>query len=313
VDFLRKNWSFIIALILILGAFYTGFDNIMALVKQKFQGPCFTPLSYSIGAFDKKFGITENEFLADIRAGEEVWEKAYGKELFVYDPEGELKVNLIYDYRQQATDRLRSIGIDIKGDKATYNSLKTRYDAMLADYTAQRTAFETRAKALEDRKAEYESNVDHWNENGGAPEKEYAKLEAEKASINTEISSINAKSKELNGMTETLNSLATVINQLITSLNLNVQKYNNTTKATAEEFDEGQYVYENGQARIDVYQFDNNARLIRVLAHELGHAIGLEHVDDPAAIMYKLNQSTNIVPNASDMAELEHICGKVTK
>jgi predicted Zn-dependent protease len=60
--------------------------------------------------------------------------------------------------------------------------------------------------------------------------------------------------------------------------------------------------------KISVFEYDSEARLTRVLSHELGHALGLEHVEDPDAIMYKLNKSKNSIPTESDMAAVAALC-----
>ena len=100
-----------------------------------------------------------------------------------------------------------------------------------------------------------------------------------------------------------------MLNQMAKSLNLNVQTFNTVNASNGEQFDEGEYVEDASGRHIDIYQFENQDKLLRVMEHEMGHAIGLQHVSDPDAIMYYLNEGSNEKLTQADIDELKKVCG----
>ena len=271
--------------------------------------PCKMPISYSIGSFDTRFGVSKEDFIKAISDAEKVWETPIHKNLFQYETDGRLKVNLVYDTRQESTVKLKNMGLVVQNSKASYDELKAKYDALNHSYKQQKNSFEAEVASFNSRKATYEAEVSAANKRGGADKQTFARLNTEKMALNQEIIKINQDQTSLNSMVDNINALVATLNQLATSLNINVNQLNTVGASLGGEFDEGVYKTDKDGQEIDIYQFDNREKLVRVLAHELGHALGLDHVDDPKAIMYRLNNGFNETPTATDIAQLGKLCG----
>jgi vacuolar-type H+-ATPase subunit I/STV1 len=299
---------------LLIYASILGYQNREWLINTGRSGvnyylPCTFPLRYSLGDFDKRFDISEEKFLTTLARAESVWEEAAGKELFQHvESGGPLQVNLIYDSRQETTNKLQQIDGVISEKQKLYNELVAEHTSLADTYLAQKEDYNRASTQLENLKKNYEQEVARWNKRGGAPESEYARLEEERETINTRIEKLNSTLKGLNASVTKLNQLSTQVNVLIEELNLNVEKFNTTRTANGEEFSEGEYIRDHTGERIDIYEFGSESKLFRVLVHELGHALGMDHVDSEEAIMYRLNAGKSEKLDAADVAELARVC-----
>lgn len=270
--------------------------------------PCASPIKYSLGKIDSRFGLAREDFKDAIVEAEAIWERDVNRDLFTVIDSGELEINLIYDYRQDATRKLASLGLVIKDDKATYDKFKVAYESLLSKVQADRVQLEDQVAVFKKKKAVYEKNMNYWNSNNRISSDEVAWLNALRAELEKDSQNINSFQAMVNSSIDNLNALAEVLNRLAGNLNLSVSRYNTVGVNRGEEFEEGEFISDANREMINIYEYENDTKLIRVLAHELGHALGIGHVEGKDSIMYKYNQAVNPSLSTEDLSALKNRC-----
>ncbi len=272
-----------------------------------FSRPCRTPLEYSIGEIDPRFDITQEQLKNIIAEAENVWEKEEGLDFFAYNPGAPLQIKMVYDERQQGTDEAGQLETDLAALEKQRVALDKQYGGLDARYDKKLDQFNTDLKEYEEDLKDYNKDVAYWNKKGGAPEDEYDKLKKEQKNLNEMYDALKNQESELKNLASNINSLAKKENTLVDKYNSAITTYQNKY-GEAQEFEKG--VFDSAQG-ITIYQFRGMDDLRLTIVHELGHALGLDHTQNPQSIMYYLmgeQDLENPALAAEDMAELKTVC-----
>ncbi len=288
-----RNRSWVIPLLVILVA------GVATLVIRRQQVQIVT---YRIGTVDARFGMSRDAFAETLRQAASLWNEALAREIFREAPMGAVEVSLIYDHRQEAADRLKALSREIDGTQGTYEGLKAHFETLRAEVDQKKSSL---TRDFE----EYNTRVGRFNAIRGGPPSEEAQrqLESERTTLSEMKASLMGRQDELKTLLDTLNAYASVINGLAANHNQNMVDYNRTGDSLGAEFSEGEYIQENGRRSIRVYHFPSRDALVRVLAHELGHARGVGHLENPQAVMHRLMRTDHPELTADDITAMKAI------
>ena len=276
IEIMKKVLESIVGILLILGLALGLFYYLF------FSNNCQIPISYSLGQRDSRFKISAEKVLAIAQDAAGRWNAQTGENLFKYDPNSKLKINLVYDSRQADLDKINAEITSLTNQQQTVENSLQQYQTLLAAYR--------------DELSSYNQKVEYWNSHGGAPPEIYAQLQQEKISLEQQRNDLI---------------------QMAQILNLQAQNYNENLDSLKNELDQRKNLiitqgeYDPNRETINIYTFGNADELRLVLMHELGHALGLPHDEQPTSIMYHLLDQQNLknpVLSEEDINLLQKTC-----
>lgn len=273
-------------LLLIGGLFSLHVLKIINLRDLYYFSVCEKPLTYSIGKIDEQFHVTKNELQEATNEAATLWNTAMKKPIFRFDQEAKLTVNLSYDTRTGLSTQINELESELDAKKDSIDPSITEYKKRLANYDQK----------LDSLNAEIQS----WNDKGGAPPEVFERLNREQQELKTEAAVLQEMANNLNQSTEQFN-------QNVSELNQKVDNFNDALSTRPEEG-----VYDPAKDTITVYFNNDREELVRTLAHELGHARGLEHVNNKDSIMYYQTNHSNTL-SSEDISEITSVCRERTR
>lgn len=262
---------------------------------------CEEPITYAVRTVDPRFAITRAEVEAAVEEAAAVWNTTHGKLLLASSTEAELFIDLVYDERQEAIE----LGVSINEEQEQYQEMRDAIESLRSRYATLKARYEAAVRAFERDVAAYETEVARWNEQGGAPPAVYAQLAARKAELSSEQSELGSQAAQVESIGRDINTRVVSLNALVVRLNENAETFNETL---GHDFDQGNYVSDDQGERITIYTFERRDELVRVLAHEFGHALGIGHVENPDSLMYSYNIGTEVALSEEDRAALVSVC-----
>lgn len=282
---MTKNWPAVVlaALLGLAGLIYLIPQTRAAANDLIYYSKCDNPIKYKIGTIDARFGLTNDEALANILSAENIWEQKAGKNLFQNSNDGDFTINFVYDQRQALSSKVNQLNNQVSQKNAELKAKIDQYKQDSADF--------------ERRLNEFVNTVNQKNAQGGVNEEEYNNLINQQNQLKAEAESLNARARELNISTKDYNADVAVLNQ-------DINEFNNVLERKPEEG-----LFDGKTNTISIYFADKQDELIHTLAHEFGHALGMDHVNEQNAVMFSLTSSTKEA-TPQDLQELETACRK---
>lgn len=245
------------------------------------------PMTWRLGKLDPRFKMTRTDAVTHIKNAIALWEAEAGRALFV---EGEREdagfpIDFVYDERQERVEAMNESAFALSNLEREIEGLKQQVEALEADLDASEAAHEAALASYEQAVEAYNSRIDEVNARGGASDAESVELEGAKSQLLQQQDSLNALEATMKAQGTEANGLIDRVNQLTDQYNRQVASFNGSMPEESFDLVGETLLVGKTVAGITIFAFESTQDLTVTVAHELGHAMGMDHVKEKGSVM----------------------------
>lgn len=250
---------------------------------DRLKHPFDTRVRYRIGKVDERFELSHQDVKQLTNEAVQIWHTGTKKQWFVYDDTAQLTINFIYDERQAQSNAKADVERSIDRMIQTHDQQSQKLHKERMVLKQEFDALQIQIHNWQNQHEQLQQQMSNATNNEQYQQllSRYQQLLGQKTQLNQQIQSHQYKQHAFNQSIKDHNQYAQNIDQAIDDAR---QRF------VPHQFHKGVF---NGK-QINIYQFQSLDDLRLTLAHELGHALGIGHNDDPTALMYPYAQQQNL-------------------
>ena len=239
---------------------------------------CPNPIALKVGNIDHEFNLDAASVRRAVQNAADEWNARTGSILFTMaQPQG-IAVNFLFDGRQEELELLKTTEASLDRELA---QLKMEQEKRLAESES----IDQRTQDLYRVRDQYEQQVAAYNS-------DVARAQSAQSLDPQTAANLTQRRDALETLRGTLEASSAQISR-------EVKEYNERARKT-EDVNE-----------INVYTYTDDKELHYTLLHELGHALGLRHSDQPGSVMSPVREigATSFQLTPEDIAAARKRCG----
>jgi DNA repair exonuclease SbcCD ATPase subunit len=237
------------------------------------------PLRYRIADLDPRLNITQQQMVELSQQAAAIWAKDTGQNYFVYDPEANFVIHLVFDQRQVRSMKRSENLNQLEQEQQHWLDQNQQLQHLKQSVARSETQLELQKIDYQNNQQKYQQALQNLKAST-KNQKQIARLEQQQHTLQQQSVDLEAKIAEHNQLVRQFNQQTEQSKQLHQQLTESVAAFNQTFKP--QILHKGQF---HGQ-QIFIYEFSSMDDLRLTLAHEFGHALGLKHTQDPKSLMY---------------------------